>query len=83
MEIGQVLPVKEYNRLMKTKWHNDYDKSKIHERPQLAFYCFFTNVGNYREFGYVGKYKRGVIWRRTKKEILLSEEFKELKINDN
>ena len=43
----------------------------------LALNCFLTSKMNLRRYGYVGKYKYGVIWKKTKKEIKeLLEELK-------
>ena len=68
----QVLQVKEYNRKMENKFHNDYAKYGRGERsgePQIAFYLFYYN-GQERQTGYVAFNDKSAVLRATKKEAI-------------
>lgn len=68
MEVGEIINAAEYNKTQLNKFHKDFKKADGYE-PQVAFYCFFNKFGNFRNYGFVGKTKRGVIWDKTKKAV--------------
>ncbi len=77
IEVGQIIPVEQYNRIMERKWNTDYSatmdevrtgKRHLTELPQLAFYLFFDKNGNKRKRGYVLNYENGSLCRKTKRE---------------
>jgi hypothetical protein len=72
MKTGTILQVQKYNKLQEAKWKEDCENHNPSKggRPQLAFYVFSTNKGNYRKSGFVLKTKRGALLFKTKKEAI-------------
>ena len=68
MKIGEILSVKEYNRIRYKEWKVQFDKlsneGRYNERPSILFYLWEKN------YGFVYKTDYGSIWRKTKKELL-------------
>ena len=68
MQIGEILPVKEYNKIRYKEWKIQFDKlsdeGRYNERPSILFYLWEKN------YGFVYKTDYGSIWRKTKKELL-------------
>ena len=87
MEVGTILPVSRYNKLMQEKWNRDYDAfskemragRRFHtEAPQLAFYLYFNTRGNTRANGYVLITPNGSLCKKTKAECLIEKQKKNL-----
>ena len=73
----KILPVREYNRLDLIKYEKRWDEwagkggynsNQLH--PQQAFYCFYSQSGQFRKTGYVAFDDNRAIWRKTKKEAI-------------
>jgi len=68
MKIGEILPVKEFNRQAKILWEERIREGKA--RPQdYSVYVWVDNRGKPKEYGYVGRYERGYLWNKTKKGV--------------
>lgn len=68
----KIISVKEYNQEARNKWQRAVDKWKPNEGgfPSLAMYLFVNqNTGEAKKTGYVGVYKKGAVWGKTKKEV--------------
>lgn len=57
IQIGQILPVAEFNKLAEDKWQRRCDENRgtNNPMPQLAFYVFADRNGNYKKSGFVLK----------------------------
>lgn len=69
---GKIMTVEEFNRI----GMQDYDTAVKNFEfgkggfPAPSLYTFIDSRGDFKKYGYVGKMKRGTIWRPTKKEVL-------------
>jgi len=74
IQIGQIVPVKEYNQLAENKWVQRSDEARIKNqpRPNLCFFVFTDRRGNYRTRGFVKRTAHDSwLFAKTKKELLL------------
>lgn len=68
------LKVTDYNAMMHNQWRTDCQakmkEGRWSEMPQLAFYVFFNNSGEYRKTGYVAWSGNAAVLRPTKRAAL-------------
>ena len=70
MKEGQIMTCKEYND---TEAIERYEKS---DGRNPAFYFWYNLDGSLRQYGYVGKTKRALLWDKTKKKLIKRMEAK-------
>lgn len=70
MKVGEILTCEEFNNQAIIQWKKDCENKADNEPlPQLIFRVYTTQDGELMREGYVGKYKHGTIWRKTKQEV--------------
>jgi hypothetical protein len=68
-EKSGVLPVSVYNSYKQAQWREDWDKAPYDNKPQLAFYLFFSQrTGEPLKTGYVAWNGNRSVVGKTKKE---------------
>ena len=69
MKTGEILSVKEYNKIRYNEWKQRFEKlsneNRHSQRPSILFYLWD------KDEGYVLKTERGSKWAKTRKELII------------